>query len=241
MRYFVFISLLAACTAGGHRDIRDYYYPVLDLQGGKVYVYDLAQGDSTAPEYWYYRTFVRDSGIYMAGTYYAPNFQIGQIIREKIVSNGSLARNYFLYGLDSAGNQVQIPATLDAPNLFPFEVTDSAGVFLFRLHYQPPGENATIYLIRNRRYLGDGPDFPFNGKQYPTVRFALRDAVGNEQQGAAEIEGLGEEWWAKDLGLVYYKKSYGTAGQLTYEYKLTEIIEMEELERRAKYPLKTKD
>jgi hypothetical protein len=44
-------------------------------------------------------------------------------------------------------------------------VSDSAGVFLFKLQFHPPDDpKATIYVIRNRRFLGDAPDFELDGK-----------------------------------------------------------------------------
>lgn len=233
--------LVAACTPG-NRDVRDYYFPALDLQGGKVYVYDLPSGDSSAPEYWYCRGFVRDSGIFLSCTNYDQTFEIRQITREKLVKSGALLRNYFLYEPDSTRSTlVQVPATVGSPNLFPFQVTDSLGVFLFSLSYSPPSTSgATIYLIRNRRFLGDGPAFTFDGRSYPTIRFGLREAVGYEQEGAAEIAGGGEEWYAKGLGLVYRSMHYGGESGFTKTFQLREIISMQELEARAKNVL-TKD
>lgn len=81
---FVFWCLfLLACGKGDKRDIGAYYFPVKDLRAGKVYEYLVSQNDSVVPEYWYYKTFVRDSGLFLVGTYYDHRFQIGQIVREK--------------------------------------------------------------------------------------------------------------------------------------------------------------
>lgn len=236
------LVLFGATCAPGGRDVRDYYFPALDLQGGKVYVYDLPSGDSSAPEYWYFRGFVRDSGIFLSSTNYDQTFEIRQITREKLVKNGALLRDYFLYEPDSTRSTlVQVPATVSSPNLFPFQVTDSLGVFLFSLSYSPPSTpGATIYLIRNRRFLGDGPDFTFDGKSYSTIRFGLREAVGYEQEGAAEIAGVGEEWYARGLGLVYRSMHYGSDSGFDKTFQLREIISMQELEARAKHVL-TKD
>jgi hypothetical protein len=231
------LLVLNACSGSdGSRNIRDYYFPVLDLQDGKVYAYDLVEGDSSAPEYWYFRGFVRDSGIFLTSTYYNRDFRIGQLSREKIVESGALTRDYFLYETDSASDyQIQVPVQLDATNVFPFKVRDSTGVFLFSLRYVPPSDTlSTIYLIRNRRFLGDGPGFQFLGKTYPTVRFHVQEVIGNEREGSAEVEGTGEEWYAKGLGLVYYRKSYGQGGQISFAYRLKEIFDMIELERRSR-------
>ncbi len=227
------LFLLPAC-GDGKRDIRAYYFPVETLRDGVVYAYDRADIDSVAPEYWYYASFLRDSGQFLSGTYYDAKFQISQITTEKITSSGALTRSYFLFEPDSSGEkQVQIPTRIAANNVFPFRVTDSLGVFLFSLQFNPPAEpGSTVYLIRNRRFLGDGPDFDFKGKKYPCVRFGLREAIGNKREGSAEVEGTGEEWYAKGLGLVYYRKQYGTQG-FNFSYRLTDTFTMPELERRA--------
>ncbi len=224
-----------SCDKSGRRNIRDYYYPALDLQEGKVYAYDMLVNGVSAPDYWYYKSFVRDSGLYMSSTNYNRNYQIDQMVRERIADDGSVARSYLMFEQDSAtGKAIQVPARLTSPTIFPFSVKDSMGIFLFSVEYHPAGSpGSKIYLIRNRYYLGDGPSFPFQGKNYPCIRMGVREAIGNESEGASEIEGKGEEWYAEGIGLVYYKKSYGDKGQLQREYRLKEIFSMEEMEKRA--------
>lgn len=235
----LFLLLLLAACQNGKRDIRDYYYPTTELTEGLVYAYDLTSNDTTVADYWYLRAFPRDSGLFLASTNYDEHFQIGQIVREKLTNSGALARDYLVYEPDtSRGQVIPVNATLEAPALFPFQVSDSLGVFLFSLNYHPLSDpTAKQYLIRNRRFLGDGPDFEFQGKKYPTVRFGVREAIGNEKDGSAEIEGRGEEWYARGLGLVYFQKVYGPKGEFRRTYRLKERFPMEELERRAKSTL----
>lgn len=231
----ILLLTVLACTTPTHRNIRAYYYPAYQLSEGKVYGYDMTTNGQTVSDYWYFTAFLRDSGVFLAATNYDMNFQISQIVREKITESGSVARDYFLYELDStSGKVVSVSAKLIAPDLFPFEVKDSLGVFLFNIRYKPLSDTAaTLYVIRNRRFLGDGPSFELDGKQYETVRFSTREVIGNEKEGSAEIEATGEEWYAKGLGLVFFKKSYGSKGQLQRTYKLKEIFQMSELEKRA--------
>jgi hypothetical protein len=226
-----------ACGNGDKRDISEYYFPVKELRAGKVYEYMVSQKDSVVPEYWYYHTLVRDSGLFLIGTYYDHRFQIGQIVREKITKSGALAKECHLYEEDPdpevEGGQIHTTTVIEAPNKFPFWVIDSSGVFLFKLQFHPSDDpKATIYVVRNRRFLGDAPDFEFQDKMYPCIRFGLVEAIGNEKEGAAEVEGRGEEWYAKGLGLVYYKKTYGS-GVFKMEARLTDIFSMAELEQKA--------
>lgn len=228
------LTLLAACANEG-QNIRDYYFPVKDLLGGKVYAYTAEMGDTTERRYWYYRTFARDSGLFFTGVQYDHFFQINQIVRERIDPSGAVARQVLLYEPDTATQRLlPTEAIIEADDLFPFRVRDSTGVFLYRLKYRPPSDtSAEIYLIRNRRYLGPGPVFEFEGKKYPTIRFGLREAVGHRAEGAAEIEGTGEEWYAKGLGLVYFRKAFGEQGKIQLAFRLRETFPMAELERRA--------
>lgn len=231
---FVLLILFFSACSDGKRDIHDYYFPVKALRNGQVYAYQSEEGDTTERRYWYYRSFERDSGLFMAGVQYSRNFEIVQRLWEKIVDNGSLARTIFLYETDPAtGLQRPIPTQVESPNLFPFRVTDSIGIFLFQVKYHPVEDTAaTIYVIRNRRYLGAGPDFELDGKKYSTVRFDLHEAVGNDKLGASEVEGVGEEWYAEGLGLVYYSKSFAN-GRFRNAFRLIEQFSKKELDRRA--------
>ncbi len=223
---------LLACQSDGKRNIRAYYFPAEDLHDGQVYQYAVTQNGSTANEYWYYHSFLRDSGLFLTATNYDRNYQISQIATEKLFESGAVSRDYFVYEPDTvSGKAVQVRTTIESANVFPFRVTDSLGIFLFRLHYAPANDTATkIYLIRNRRFLGDGPDFEFKGKSYPCIRFGLREVVGNDKEGTSEVEGTGEEWYAKGLGLVYSRKTFG---DYHLESKLTDRFPMTVLEQRA--------
>jgi hypothetical protein len=229
------LAFLAACNGDGYRNIREFYFPVLDLQQGMVYGYDLTVNGQTTEDYWYYRGFVRDSGLFFTSTNYDNLFHINQISREVIDESGAKARTYAVYEQDSADQKAIAAVTvLEGTDIFPFKVKDSLGIFLFSLNYRLPSQPAAKqYLIRNRYYLGDGPDFELEGKKYPCIRIGTREAIGTEGEGSSEIEGRGEEWYAKGIGLVYFTKIYGKNGELKREYRLKERFGMNELERRA--------
>ena len=241
MRSYFFILFIAAwlmssCNGGNRRDIEDFYFPVKELRQGKVYEYAVSNQDSIALEYWYYRGFVRDSGLFLAGTFYDQHFQIGQIIREKITSSGAIAKECHLYeaAADPEAAQIHIPTVVEAPNLFPFSVGDSSGAYIFKLHFSPPDDTSTtIYLSRERRFVGDAPDFEFNGENYPCIRFAVRESISSQKNGPPDLESFGEERYAKNLGLVYYSKAYGKSA-FKLEGRLTDIITMQELEAKAR-------
>jgi len=228
-----FLLFLISCT-GDKRNIRAYYFPVGALKQGRVYEYERRENGVVSTEYWYYQTIRQDSGLFLVSTYYDRNFEVGQIMREKIVRSGALARDYFLYEPDSTtGKAVQIPTVIESGSVFPFQVSDSLGIFLFSLRYHPVSEPAaTISVIRNRYFKGDAPDVEFQGKKYPCIRIGIREAIGTETEGRAEVEGTGEEWYAKGLGLVYSTKTF-SGGKLKMETRLKDVFPMTELEKRA--------
>lgn len=224
-----------ACSRDGKRDIRDYYFPVEELRSGKVYEYDVVQGDSSSPEYWYFRTFQRDTGLFLAGTHYDSRFRISQIIRQEIGKDGVFAHQYSLYDQDfETGKQVETNTVIDSAEIFPFRVRDSVGVFVFRMNYQPLADpGTTLYLTRQRIFLGEAPAFELDGATYPCIRFGLVESLGTKTRPEALLKARGEELYARGLGLVYYRKTFGSKSKFTVEYRLKDVFPMAELERKA--------
>lgn len=229
------LLIFAACTDGDTRQLRNYYFPTEQLRGGMVYEYLSEQGDSVVTEYWYYRSFVRDSGLFLAGTYYDEQFTIGQIVREKIADSGVTAREYFLYDTDpTTGKQSQILTVIESAQVFPFAAKDSASAFLFSLTYRPPEDTlAKVRIVRKRQFLGNAPDFDFRGEKIPCIRFSLRETIGGDGDTDPPLEGSGEEHYGLGLGRVYYRKTYGPTGAIKFEYRLHDVFPMAELEKRA--------
>jgi hypothetical protein len=236
---FAALVVVLSCRQNDRRDIKSYYFPIFEMRDGLVYGYDMTirQGDhqESLVDYWYYRSIVRDTGTYLIGTNYTPDYEVSQIVTEKITSTGAVARAYHMYEPDSATNKsIMMRSRLDNGDVFPFEVRDSLGVFLFSISYwDPEHPDERQYLIRNRRYLGDGPDFEFEGRTYKTIRLKVQEILGNESEGSAEIPANGEEWYAKGLGLVYSVRKFGQNGQIQRTYRLRERLTMDELSRRA--------
>lgn len=230
----IFPLFLLFCSDGSKRDIRAYYFPLETLQEGRVYQYESLENGIPTMEYWFYQTSRQGKDLFLNATYYDHNFEIRQTMREKIVESGALAREYLLFEPDSAaGKAVQNPAVIESGSVFPFQVSDSLGVFLFSLRYHPFADPAaTISVIRNRYFRGDAPDLAFQGKTYPCIRMGIREAIGTETEGLTEVEGTGEEWYAKGLGLVYYAKTF-SGGKLKLESRLTDIFPIEELTKRS--------
>jgi len=231
-------GLLAACSADDKRNIKEYYFPLEKmLNNGIVYEYEALHADTIAPYYWYYQTVqMPDSPMVLVGTYYDAGFQQRQIVREEVVSNGMLLQNMRLFLTDTSGQQEQVVVDIQANNAFPFEVRDSSGVFLYKVQWDDPFQsNSTTTLIRNRRYLGD-TSYVFQDKTLPCVRFGVREIVENEQDGFLEIELEGEEWYARNLGLVYTSRR-AVENPFRQVYALRDTFGMKTLEARFREQL----
>ncbi len=218
------------CGSNKVQDIGNYYYPLSALERGVVYEYQSTTTDTLPEEYWYFRSIYTDSMDYLTANYYDHNFIVRQFTTEEIVVNGSIIKDYFLYGVDSLGFQTQIPGEIKSATAFPFEVRDSGGIFLTHLKwtFQEAPEISTT-VIKNRRYRGK-TTYEFKGKKYDCVVFELKELVDDFNNGHWEKQYDGKEIYAKGLGLIYYEKKVDDNFMLSYE--LVDTFAMTELEKR---------
>lgn len=229
------VVLTYSCKSDSEKkDIRHYYFPLKQITEGLVYEYMPISQDSLSPAYWYYRSFFDENGAYMTGTYYEYDFIPLQFVREEVVGNGMLLEDIKIYYTDSTGVQESLPIEILSGSVFPFEVRDSGGIFLYKIRWsQPDNPSVTTTLIKNRRYVGD-TTYTYKGKNYDCVAFEVRELIEleDEAQGGMEPEWDGLELYAKDLGLVYYRKRISE--QLDLSYGLKDTYPMEELEAKFK-------
>lgn len=229
---FGLFAFLTACQPDEYRDIRGYYFPLKELKDGLTYEYRSLRNDSLAPNYWYYRSFVKPDSIFLTGTYYEYDLLPQQFIREEMVSNGVLLEEMYVYARDSTGEQHRSRVEVLQGNAFPFEVRDSGGVFLYKIRWQSPTDTSiTTTLIKNRIYRGD-TTYQYKGETLDCIFFEVRELVEQEQEGFLEQEFSGLEFYAKELGLVYYRKDIQE--DFTLEYGLHDRYSMDRLEEKFK-------
>ena len=223
---------LTSCRENGPKDIRDYYFPLKQLEDGLVYEYQPLYPDSLAPVYWYYHSLIGADSVYLTGTYYEYGLSPLQLVREELVRNGMLLHGLYLYETDSSGNQLQARAEVLAGNAFPFQVSDSTGVFLYKVRWEPPSDSgAVITLVKNRRYLRDTL-IQYDDKTYKAVVFGVRELLEYDKDGVFEQPYNGREVYAKGLGLVYYQKEISKG--LSWAYRLVARYPMSQLEETFK-------
>lgn len=219
---------LTFCRSDGQKDLRNYYFPLKALEDGLVYEYAPVGNDSLSPVYWYYRSFIGPDGVFMTGTYYEYDLVPLQMVREELVQNGMMTQSVYLYERAPDGGQQQRTDTkVVQSTAFPFEVSDSGGVFLYEIRWEPPQDSgAVISLAKNRRYLGD-TTIVHNGERYPAVVLEVKELLEYDKNGVFEQSFRGREVYAKGLGLVYYDKQVADGLELAYElhrrYPMTEL------------------
>ena len=229
--FFVLLGNLVQCT-NGKRNIKAFYYPVEDLEEGKVYIYTPVNNASLPTEVWLYKSIKTDTAWYFTGQNYDEQFNVRQSFREELVSNGVLLQKYSIYRQDTLNNLIQVPLEILHGASFPFEVSDSTGIFLYSVRIPNPFDPKEMTtLTRNRRYIGDA-SYSYKGKDYPCVRFKIKEEVDHHLEGQGHLSPIYDwtELYAEGIGLVYYKKHISDSYILAY--KLEDIISVKDFEAR---------
>ena len=232
LRLLSFLPLAILCLGFGlscqkadeRRDIRDFYFPLAEMEQGKVYEFRPVAGDSLAPFSWQFRAELEGDSAILTGVQFDVEGRPVQRVREERVGNGMQLREMQLYAYDSTGRQERVEVDIEAPDVFPFSVRDSGGIFLFKVRWQPPSEPGVTYtVIKNRRYLGD-TTYLFKGRSYDCVAFQVNELFEQDIEGVLEQPFSGVEFYARGIGLVYYRKDI--AEGLRLEYGLADRYEM---------------
>jgi len=240
-RRFALLNLLlglslASCVRFGPRDIRNYYFPLKTLTEGLVYEYQ-AEGASPLPtEYRYYRSLLQDTAVILTETLYSPDFLPELLASYRMVEGGMQAEDLFLFYPDSASDKrLQAEAKLVHRDVFPFQVEEQGGVYLYHARWADPSEpDHHTAILRNRYYAGD-TTVTVLGEERSAVVFWLRELLEDDHSGVFEQEYTGMEIYAKGVGLVYYRKDL--SNQLSLAYRLADRYPMTQLESRFKASL----
>lgn len=231
----IWVSVLG-CQEDGtkYRDIRGYYYPLNELQDGLVYEYREVNNPGLGSSYWYMRSIIQGQERYLSSTYYEQDLLPVQQMRERMVSNGMLLEDLYLYSRDTleGGRQPRSSAEIVAQATFPFQVRQSGGIFLYHVQWRDPSDTSAWYTVVKNRYFEGDTTFTFKGKSYPAVKFAVKEHYELDQQGVLETTYQGWEVYAKGLGLVHYRKEI--KDEMVLEYRLEDRFAMTTLEARFK-------
>ena len=197
--------LISACKSpdDATQDLSRYYFPLDSFPpDGMVYTYRNIQDSLAAPEVW--RHIKQGPGL-LESINYGFGEDIVQRQFDRIVDNGVVTDSLMLYAADSTGMREQIRVYLPSPHRFPFDVSDSTSVWLTKMEWWQPDDSLHIVLERRRKF-DEFTTWEHNGKSTPAVRFSSEDTFETEAKGWTSTKWTGEELYARDIGLVYYKR-----------------------------------
>lgn len=231
------LLLLFSC-GDGSRDVRNYYFPVRDLDNnGLVYAYENT-GTLPGPdtEYSYYLGVDADTALYLSVTHYDPALQPRQQSREEIRNDGVYLREVTLLQNDSSGIATPIRTKLLYNKVFPFYLEEAPTVpYGYRMSFADPARpDVNNYVTLNRRYLRD-TTFVLQEKEYPALLFSLEGEVSlrDPEEGDISPQFRGYEIYAKGVGLVEYRRELGAdgaalGGRLKERVSMPEFIQRNE-------------
>jgi hypothetical protein len=197
--------IVLACRQAdpAQEDLSRYYFPLDSFPAeGMVYTYKNIQDTTAVPEVWRH---LKKGPDLIESINYGFGDDIVQRQFDRIVANGVVTDSLKLYASDATGQREQINVLLPSPFRFPFEPGDSSSVWLTKMEWWQPEDSLHIILER-RRTFKEYTTWPHEGKVIPAVRFETEDTFETESDGWTSTQWRGEELYARDIGLVYYKR-----------------------------------
>ena len=178
----IYCFLLAACLTSCsvdyiYRDFMAYYFPVYELQEGKVYEYRPVSNDTLPVDYWYYSSHMVGNSLHFTGNYYNDRFEVQQFFRETQAEQGMILEDFILYASDSKNKQTQIDVEILSNQTFPELFIDSTKTYKMGIKWDIPNEpGTTISLFRERNYIAKG-HFNFKDTRYESVLFKTLENI----------------------------------------------------------------
>jgi hypothetical protein len=210
--------------------LKAYYYPVNELEDGLVYVYENTTLNNQ-PEYWLHKTVYDEAGNqFLVSSKYNLLFNQTYMIREWIVADGSLIKDYRIFQQDSATDKSIIStATINQNVRYPFKAVKADSLaYRFNLDFKILPDTSTEYKITIDRRFDKGLKYFWEGDSLDAVQFSCteyRSMQNNTAGGAWDETSKSVEIYVKGIGLVY-KDSDSKA--FPYQNILKKRISMDE-------------
>jgi len=212
------VMLLSLCFSACRHDqvkkenLSVYFIDQNQLPGaGKTYTYQSLVDSLAEPEIWH---FQKTPDGHLLSINYNNQHQEIQRQYDRFVYNGILTDSLILFSYDSSGNQQPISVKVISPNRFGFDA-DTAKVWLTHLEWYQPEDSLHIVLQRRRQFVAD-TTWTFEGKKVEAIRVKTEDTFETERDGWTTSKWAGQEVYAKQIGLVYYKRQISPALKLEF-------------------------
>jgi len=200
-------------------DLSSYYLPIEALDGAGIrYSYRSIVDTTLDPEVWQH---IKTSEGHITSINYDPSQQVVLKQYERVVENGVLIDSLILFFYDTLGRTISLPVRILSPHRFPFQPRDSSQVWLSHFEWWQPLDSLHVVLQRRRRFVGD-TIWNWEGKPVPAVRFKTDDSFETEKVGWTTSAWSGEEVYAKNIGLIYYRRNISKDLQLEFELESRE-------------------
>jgi hypothetical protein len=214
MRGCALFSLFVLLGCAGESDIRDYYFPVRELTDGLIYAYENTGTLSDEPfEYWYYLGVDLDTALYLSATRYADGTTPEQVARERISNTGVRLEDLTLFIPDSSGRRQRVDTYIRYDRIFPFYLNDGRAVG-YRLTFSPPGAQGVTNVVSLDRVYRSDTVLTVLDERVEAIVFDLYGEVSQRNVELGDIIPTfsGYEIYARDLGLVEYRRNLGRGG-----------------------------
>lgn len=194
---------------------KNYYYPIESLQNGLFYAYQSTLGDKNSTFHWLLESQIRNDSTFLKSIYVGEDGYVGQEAEEWINASGAFQQKLSIHTIDSSGQWQFVPAKILSPQSFPFNT--SSAFYHINMVGLPP-DNQETSLSKERKFVMD-TILNINGTTYECIRFDVKEMIfqGSEEEGYAQPEVLGEEYYAKGIGLVKYNKTINGVKEIEYE------------------------
>lgn len=221
---------------------KDFYFPLEELKEGKVYEYVVVHNNETyLSHYWFLQSeTAADGNNYLVWKRYNPKLEQDQFIREWVIKDGVITKEYKFYVEDSLSQtRKEYPNKVSQNVVFPFYASlDSVMAYRFVCEMRLPPDFLTVKLIRDRKF-SESTRYSYEGKELDAIVFTsmdLYDIENKAEGGFWEQKRAVAEIYAKGIGLVYSEEKIAGEEQteVTRLSKIYSIEAFEELKQRNK-------
>lgn len=219
--------VLIGCNHSDPNDLSRYYFPYEKYDSGAVLEFRPVKIPELGKEYWYVKTFSDSGKQFLVTQVFNGSLELQQYKLEEYVANGVLSREVRLLRR-TEDTSALILIDIRQNGVFPFAFEDSLTRYIYELSWLDPIDSLEYRLTRNRR-ITHQEDRMFLGQLNPCWHATTIEELETVSEGSTLSTWSGEEWFAPEIGLVYFKKQI--TPDFAREYYLHEIHPWEEFER----------
>jgi hypothetical protein len=221
--FLIVLGIISCKKISSEKDISEYYFPLSHEGETIISKYNTIKvGRDTHQMTWHYNLKGADT---LMATGYDQNGQILQQRTEQIIPNGIELKALTAFIPDSTGYFHRTEAGIIYDDVFPFEVKQQGGVFLYKIELPDPVQDGVVRTItRNRRYLQDTTVI-FQGEVIDGVIFDYKESIEDIREGRLTLDFYGQETYLKGVGLFERIRNY--------EESLFDIVRLKTISREG--------